>query len=413
MSINPCHFFVANDKRPRLPSDASLLEPPAKRAKHAGKEEEALPVIPHELVEEIFFLAATQANIVKSFAMWQQLRMLNKQWLAYGTPFYLSGAKNYLQGALHERNFADSARHATTANNLIAKVKQVEISYSGALFKTIWRTICAQDKVEFFNRTATLLPLTSSDIELQSHLELNKLGLSTLQQEIGDFTQLQKLSISDNWLTSIPTTLSHLTNLTALKLDNNPLWEFPIEICCLTNLTALNLEYSQLHSIPESISCLTNLRTLECSVNFVLQWPEGMSCLTNLEELIFAENQITEIPLGLCSLTKLNRLALESNNLRAVPEEIGLLKNLEELYLNANELTSIPNSISVLTNLRTLVLAYNTFEELPGGMSCLTNLKELVLEGIALNTYPKWLADLPHDLSVEEYSSESSDDGNF
>jgi len=61
------------------------------------------------------------------------------------------------------------------------------------------------------------------------------------------------LGLNSMGLTTIPESVGQFTNLTWLKADSNQLTTIPESIGQLTKLTALNLSSNQLTTIPESI----------------------------------------------------------------------------------------------------------------------------------------------------------------
>ena len=93
-------------------------------------------------------------------------------------------------------------------------------------------------------------------------LDLSDNQLTSLPAEIGKLTQLTKLYLSDNQLTSLPAEIGQLTQLTELNLSNNQLTSLPAEIGNMTQLTELYLSNNQLTSLPDSIRRLSNTITL-------------------------------------------------------------------------------------------------------------------------------------------------------
>ena len=87
--------------------------------------------------------------------------------------------------------------------------------------------------------------------------------------EVGHLTQLQRLSLSNNQLTSLPVEVSRLTQLQGLSLSNNQLSTVPVEQGQLSRLQVLYLDNNPLRIPPPEIiaqgipAILTYLRTLQ------------------------------------------------------------------------------------------------------------------------------------------------------
>ena len=103
-------------------------------------------------------------------------------------------------------------------------------------------------------------------------------GLSgPVPPEIGDLTNLQSLSLSNNQLTSIPAQIGNLTNLQYLILNDNQLTGIPPEIGDLTNLQYLTLNNNQLSG--DISPWLAPLRLNSPSASVPLTPLGGNSCL--------------------------------------------------------------------------------------------------------------------------------------
>ena len=99
------------------------------------------------------------------------------------------------------------------------------------------------------------------------------LGLETLKdklklkQSIEELSNLDKLYLNNNQLTSLPKEIGNLTSLQTLYLGDNQLTSLPGEIGNLTSLQRLDLYNNQLTSLPKEIGNLTSLYRLDLSDN--------------------------------------------------------------------------------------------------------------------------------------------------
>jgi small GTP-binding protein len=133
----------------------------------------------------------------------------------------------------------------------------------------------------------------------------------------------------------------------------------PSEFAKLTNLIRLDLDRNRLTSLLPEITKLTNLISLELNGNQLASLPPEIAKLTNLTSLYLSDNQLTSLPPEIAKLSNLTSLNLNSNQLTSLPPEITKLANLTDLNLNGNQLTSLPPEIAKLTNLTYLDLRRN------------------------------------------------------
>jgi len=124
---------------------------------------------------------------------------------------------------------------------------------------------------------------------------------------------------------TLPAELGEFTALKYLLLSNNKLSVLSPEIGQLTNLNYLDLSTNQLSALPREIGELTNLKSLSLS-----------------------NNQLSVLPLEISKLTNLQSLWLNNNQFATVPTEIGLLKNLGWLYLAGHPLSCLPSEVMAL-----------------------------------------------------------------
>jgi small GTP-binding protein len=114
----------------------------------------------------------------------------------------------------------------------------------------------------------------------------------------------------------------------------------------LTNLTKLDLSRNRLTSLPAEIVELKSLIWLDLSFNRLTSLPAEIVELKNLTKLSLSFNQLETLPTEIAELTNLTELNLSKNQLKRLPAEIGKLKKHTTLFLFGNPLESPPPEIA-------------------------------------------------------------------
>ncbi len=197
--------------------------------------------------------------------------------------------------------------------------------------------------------------ITTAQINGVKHVvEINLSGfngiVNALPTEIGDFTELTKLTIgpygsNDLIINTLPSTIGNLSNLTYLNLRyNNLLTSLPTEIGNLQNLESLDLYGTSITELPNTIGNLSNLKLLDVSVNQLTTLPTSIGNLSVLEILNIGGNKITNLPIEIGSLSSLLSLNVSQQydngtyTLTTIPTEINNITTLTNLDLNSNAL---------------------------------------------------------------------------
>ncbi len=194
-----------------------------------------------------------------------------------------------------------------------------------------------------------------------NHLSLSIYWSSSIWNEVWGLEGLRYLALRNSNINSVPSDIWNLTSLVSLDLTGNNLTSLPIEIWNLTNLAFLKLNQNSLTSLPSSIWNLVNLIRFEAYFNSLTSLPSTMWGLTNLTWLNLSYNNLTNLPTEIWDLSSLNRLYLNNNSLTSLPSTFWSLINLTNLYLNDNSLTSLPSTFWNLTNLWELYLTNNAW----------------------------------------------------
>ncbi|TVU30498.1 hypothetical protein EJB05_22125, partial [Eragrostis curvula] len=129
------------------------------------------------------------------------------------------------------------------------------------------------------------------------------------------------LDVSNNGIKEIPHKIAALKSLTKLLLtandiaDENITWE---GLSCLPTLLNLSLSQNRITSLPSSLGDCESLIEVDLSSNLLAELPEALGNLHNLKALLLRNNGLTSLPANLfkqCSqLTTLDLHGTEITN---------------------------------------------------------------------------------------------------
>jgi Leucine-rich repeat (LRR) protein len=99
-------------------------------------------------------------------------------------------------------------------------------------------------------------------------LDLSGQGLTSIPSYVFNETNLEELNVSNNSLTgAIQSQVGQLKNLKVLNASNNQMTGVPAEVGQLTKLEVLDLSNNKLTGLPNELGNLKNLKTLNLSGN--------------------------------------------------------------------------------------------------------------------------------------------------
>eukprot|EP00033_Pygsuia_biforma_P004543 GCRY01004983.1.p1 GENE.GCRY01004983.1~~GCRY01004983.1.p1 ORF type:complete len:598 (-),score=64.73 GCRY01004983.1:309-2102(-) len=199
-----------------------------------------------------------------------------------------------------------------------------------------------------------------------------------------------ELDLSNKKLRDIPKQVFHHSKeWNKINLSNNNITELPSTFEELTNLEEINLYRNHFKEIPEQIKEFKYLYVLQCSRNQISTLPSWVAHITSLQVLNLSNNPLDKIEADLAPLTDLHSIDLSNTRLTQFPLSLCSLPNLRELKLNNSLIDSLPYQIGNLKNVVTLDLSSNSkLKHLPPQLSKLSNLKNLILENTELETPP-------------------------
>jgi internalin A len=139
---------------------------------------------------------------------------------------------------------------------------------------------------------------------------------------LGQLTQLQRLDLSGNQLSSLPKWLGNLKQLEHLYIHEMQLTALSESLVRLTQLQGLYYAKSRLTALPDSLTRLTHLKKLFLNDNRLRVLPESLGQLTQLQELCLYNNRLTALPRSLRRCERLEGLFLHGNEALGIPPEV-------------------------------------------------------------------------------------------
>ncbi|MFX0051849.1 MAG: leucine-rich repeat domain-containing protein, partial [Candidatus Hermodarchaeota archaeon] len=98
-----------------------------------------------------------------------------------------------------------------------------------------------------------------------------------------------------------------------LSLFNRNIRKLPTAIGGLSELEKLYLHHNALTTIPEEIGLLAHLQELDLSYNQLVRLPAAIGEIPHLHTLLLNDNHLEKVPVSLTNLTELMKLDLQNN----------------------------------------------------------------------------------------------------
>ena len=242
-------------------------------------------------------------------------------------------------------------------------------------------------------------------------------ALEEVPDEIHECVVLERLILSNNYISSLPGWLFTINSLTEVDLSHNKLTSIPLDVECLKNLKKFNVSANRLCCLPTTlahtfvgqldisrnskINGLDVVCTLPCLVQLCASYtllstiPSNISDLVHLEVLEARGNSMHSISGEIENLVELQTLDLGKNSLSAVPYELETLPRLEEVYLDENYLQILPMLFGKESRLRIANLSHNWIEACPEGIDLTPELSYLDLSSNLITIVPRTLRAMP------------------
>ena len=142
-------------------------------------------------------------------------------------------------------------------------------------------------------RYYTLSELATATVDSVFAIDLKKMNLTELPDDIFKFKNIMYLDLSKNKLTQT-NGLEHFKQLRYLNLEKNKFEYFPFPICQLTELETLILNRNNISVIPVCIEYCQNLKYLDLWGTTVSGLPIEMVHIKTLEKIDLSAVQINK-----------------------------------------------------------------------------------------------------------------------
>jgi Leucine-rich repeat (LRR) protein len=234
--------------------------------------------------------------------------------------------------------------------------------------------ICGMTHLEslvFNNYRDSLVSSQIRNLENLKTLEFKRSFLTRLPEEIGELHQLEKLYVDrgNNMLDGnkrifkVPSTIKSLKRLQYLELKRLPIFDLPNEIGDLETLNYACFRNCQLHDLPTTLVKLKYLEVFDIRLNHISELPGGFGELQNLKYLILDANQFTKVDQEIFKLHNLEYLDLGSQKIEYLPRSIGQLNRLKVLGLQGTWISDLPSSLSKMEKLQEIYLSLYTIKK--------------------------------------------------
>ncbi|MCH2188761.1 protein phosphatase 1 regulatory subunit 42 [Candidatus Gracilibacteria bacterium] len=219
-------------------------------------------------------------------------------------------------------------------------------------------------------------------------LYLDGNSISSIPSELWNLSNLELLTLSRNNINSLPAGMTNLSSIQHIWAGSNDYTTMPVEIFNLPSLQELRLEsYQPFIDVPNTIGSMSNLRILSLSNTGVNSFPSSIGNLKNIEVLIFTgdNNAIDEIGQHFDEMLSLWHLNINYSSFSSpVSSFIGDLPNVTQISLFGNY-SSLPPELANLNTLTSLRIGSGNMGNLYSAGTFNQNSSQVCQSGVGVN----------------------------
>jgi Leucine-rich repeat (LRR) protein len=184
-------------------------------------------------------------------------------------------------------------------------------------------------------------------------LVLNDLSLESVAPVFAELEQagccatLRRLDLSSNQIDFVPRSIGQFKQLESLSIESNMLRTLPSEFGEMgASLERLHLYNNRISVLPSSVGRLVGLRRLYLDNNQLVTLPIELELLTNLTLLSLDNNRLKKIPPSVAGCVKLEWLSADNNRLTMLPPELLDVPALQVVsVLNNGDMVHVPAAL--------------------------------------------------------------------
>lgn len=175
------------------------------------------------------------------------------------------------------------------------------------------------------------------DSVLQGSLDLSRLGLMKMPEDLLMMTHVSRLRLAENRIDEIDEGIKRFTNLTDLDMSANRITEIPAILGGLPRFHRISYEDNAIESPPVSIQN----KGSDAVIAYLKRLWEG----AQTGYLDLSGQDLSAVPVEILRMTSLTYLNLDHNGITQVPDGIASLIHLKSISLQDNAISLIPAQV--------------------------------------------------------------------